>query len=411
MGPRRTVLMYAGDNFGLGHLRRCTRIASRLVREMPGTDAVLLTGLPLGCPFEIARGVDVIKLPSARKAAGGIYEPRTLGMDARRLIRVRTEIIRTVVRMLRPDLLLVDHLPVGVSGELLPVFEELEASTPVVLGLRDIIDDPETTRRRWHAQRVVAALNTHYDQVLIYGCPAVFDAVRSYGLDSDLRVPVRYCGYVGSDEAGEGTSGPGIARSPGQPRRVVITAGGGADGYPMMHACLAALRVANERVPVDPVFITGPYMPRENRELLEAEVRAFRGQVLWRVEAVSDLLETADLIICMGGYNTLLEAIRLGKRPLVIPRRGPSAEQRMRTRIFAERCLVREVEPESLTPEALARAILDSLSDETPRRTRLPDTDGLSSVVARLGILLERASARRRSPRPALVESAAGGTA
>ena len=386
--------MYAGDNMGLGHLRRCTRIASRLVRELPGTEVLVLSGLPLGCPFEIPPGVDVIKLPSARKIKTGVYGPRTLSMHHRDLIRLRTELVRSVLREVRPDLLLIDHLPVGVSGELLPLLPKLEASTRVVLGLRDIVDAPRVTRRLWREQGVFEALDAHFDEVLIYGCRELFDAAMHYHLHRDVHTPVRYCGYVCSDEVGEGAPAADRNRSHGDPRRVVVTAGGGQDGYPMMRACLEAIRIASEKTALDPVFVTGPFMPRDSRELLEASVP---GSVLWRVDALPDLLETADVILTMAGYNTLVEAIRLGKRPVVIPRAGPSAEQRIRARVFAERGLVHEVDPASLSPSSLADVIVECCHESAPRGV-LPAMDGLADAVASLAILLDSRSTDGRVP-------------
>jgi predicted glycosyltransferase len=393
------VVIYSGDNMGLGHLRRCTRIGSRLVRELPGTEVLVLSGLPLGCPFEIPAGVDVIKLPSARKIKTGVYGPRTLSMSHRRLIRLRTDLIRSVLDSVRPDLLLVDHLPTGVSGELLPLLPGLDSSTRVVLGLRDIVDDPEVTRRLWGEQGVFEALDAHFDEVLIYGCREVFDAARHYHLDREVRTRIRYCGYVCSDEVGEGVPSDVRTTSQGTPRRVVITAGGGEDGYPMMRSCLEALRLAAKHTELDPVFVTGPFMPRESRELLEAAVP---GSVLWRVDALPDLLETADVILTMAGYNTLVEAIRLGKRPVVIPRPGPSAEQRMRARVFAERNLVHRIGPGPVSASSLAGLILDCCHRSAPRGI-LPGMDGLADAVASLGMLLD---ARRSGPRAATAGAA-----
>jgi predicted glycosyltransferase len=384
--------MYTGDNMGLGHLRRCTRIASRLVRELPGTEVLLLSGLPLGCPFEMPSGVDVVKLPSARKITTGVYEPRTLSMSQRRLIRLRTDLIRSVLDAVRPDLLLVDHLPVGVSGELLPLLPTLDSSTRVVLGLRDIVDAPEVTRRVWREQGVFEALDAHFDEVMIYGCRDLFDAARHYHLDREVRTRVHYCGYVCSDEVGEGVPSNGRKRSRRTPRRVVVTAGGGEDGYPMMRSCLEALRLAAKDIELDPVFVTGPFMPRESRELLETSAP---GSVLWRVDALPDLLETADVVLTMAGYNTLVETIRLGKRPVVIPRSGPSAEQRMRTRVFADRNLVHEVDPTPLTPSSMAELILECCNNSAPHGV-LPAMDGLADAVANLGMLLDAGPTRRR---------------
>src|SRR3712207_7307257 len=47
----------------------------------------------------------------------------------------------------------------------------------IVLGLRDVLDDPISTRCEWHALDADAIVPRTYDQVWIYGDPRVFDPV------------------------------------------------------------------------------------------------------------------------------------------------------------------------------------------------------------------------------------------
>jgi predicted glycosyltransferase len=59
----------------------------------------------------------------------------------------------------------------------------------------------------------------------------------------------------------------------------------------------------------------------------------------------------------MAGYNTLSEVLSLNKRALVVPRAGPSAEQRMRAGLFANRGLLEMLDPSDLTPELMAQRL------------------------------------------------------
>ena len=86
-----------------------------------------------------------------------------------------------------------------------------------------------------------------------------------------------------------------------------------------------------------------------------------------------------------AGYNTLAEVLRVGRRALVVPRAGSSAEQRMRSQLFLERGLVDVVFPEELSPQRLAERMLDGLerNGSTTAAARV-DTSGLRNVAGHL---------------------------
>ena len=96
----------------------------------------------------------------------------------------------------------------------------------------------------------------------------------------------------------------------------------------------------------------------------------------------------ADLVITMGGYNTLMDTIWLGKRALVIPRKGPSTEQRTRATVFRNLGLVQTILPEDVTPRRLAGTILEQLDAKLSPHVSL-DFNGLSNVVRQMKKLLE----------------------
>jgi predicted glycosyltransferase len=93
-------------------------------------------------------------------------------------------------------------------------------------------------------------------------------------------------------------------------------------------------------------------------------------------------LNAADLVVSMAGYNTLSEILRFGKRVIVVPRPGPSAEQTMRARILAERGLIRIVEPDQLSARRLARVVQEELATDGPRQPNgTPRLQGVATVT------------------------------
>lgn len=390
-----SIVVYCGDTRGLGHFRRNMAIASRLVREIPGSGVLLLTSVPADV-FECPDGVDIVKLPALTKERDGSVKARKLGMEAEELKRLRVGIVDAVMREFSPDLMLVDHQPTGLWDELLPILRrarESHRAPCTVLGLRDILDDPRVTTRRWHRHGVYRSINQLYDAVLIYGSRKVFDTERHYRIDRRVSTSVAYCGYVcAADEFPQsGPSGHEV-RTDGR-KRVVIATGGGVDGYPTMKLCVDALRRLDPVLGIEAVCITGPLMGRDEIDDLRTQSSGLRLQVHRCVQQTQELFGAADLIVTMAGYNSVLEAVRMKKRTLLIPRTGPSAEQLIRSRILSDSGLVRTLAENERDPETLALRITESLAADPPTKT-LPDMDGLSTVVRRLTDLLSVRQAR-----------------
>src|SRR4029453_11011936 len=192
------VLLYSQDGLGLGHLRRTSAIAGALARAMPGAALLVAADSPAGQFFGSAHGHDQLKLPSIRKLAPGDWRPISLPLGFGEVHALRRALLRTAALRYRPDLLLVDHMPHGAMGELLPTLEALDrvGDTRIVLGLRDILDSPEVTGPVWRREGAMAALARHYDMVLVYGRQEVFDVAARYDFPSDVAGRLRYTGYL-----------------------------------------------------------------------------------------------------------------------------------------------------------------------------------------------------------------------
>jgi len=126
------------------------------------------------------------------------------------------------------------------------------------------------------------------------------------------------------------------------------------------------------------------------------------GQALTVMEFTPDLfsyLGAADLIVSMGGYNSICEILSLNQRAIIIPRVKPRTEQLLRVERFAAHGLLCMIHPNELTPARLCAEIATALDD---RRPVPPEAAGLdmngsvnaSRVIARL-LTGEQVSGRR----------------
>lgn len=386
------VMAYSHDGFGLGHLRRNTNIAARFVRQRPGSNVLLLVGCSVGSFFGSQAGVDFIKVPSIVKVAAEDWHPLNLRISPEKMKGLRASMIQKAAEVFRPDLFLVDHVPTGVWAELLPtlqMFREREDPPRTVLGLRDIVNAPDTVRELWRRENIYRAIRNHYDEVLIYGCPSVFDTASQYGLDVEFPGKITYCGYICSDEPHKTRKQMREELEIRKDKLVVVTAGGGRDGYPMLQVCLDALQLFGQDPPCEVILIAGPLMDPEQKARLQIQAEGLKVRMLSHVFDNLNYMNAADLVITMAGYNSLCEILRLRKKSLVLPRAGPSAEQIMRAKYFAERGLIDMIHPQDLSPKLLAKRVMAALErDDYPVDDEAIQLDGAARAAVHLSELL-----------------------
>ena len=103
------------------------------------------------------------------------------------------------------------------------------------------------------------------------------------------------------------------------------------------------------------------------------------------MDSVNDSLSyisAADLVISMAGYNTSVEILRMKKPAILIPRAGPSAEQRTRAKLFARKHWVDMIDPDEITPENLAQRITHHLRRPNANNPKeLPNLNGAAAAA------------------------------
>jgi len=377
-GPRR-VLLYAHDTYGLGHLRRNLAIARRLLEDRPRMRIVLASGSPVLSSFSLPRGLSVVALPPVEKVGAEEYQPLDRRLDIDLVRRARSAVIADVARRFAPDVFLVDHAPHGMKGELLPVFDVLQRwcpATRIVLGLRDVLDDPGVVRQLWQEQGVYETLKMVYDRILVYGSADVFDVRREYAMPPPVAARTSFCGYL-CPASLRAVPTPELA--PDGPF-VLGTAGGGGDGLAVLTATLAASR----ELGVGCLLVTGPLMaPAQRRRLVELAANVPGASVVEFVPDLADVMAGARAVVTMGGYNSLCELVGLRAPTVVVPRVSPRREQAIRAELFASRGLVRVALPGLGLAERLARELSQAIASPERKPVHL-DLGGLSRLAGLL---------------------------
>jgi len=386
-------LLYSYDALGLGHARRMTGIARAVLPVRPDLSALLVTCSPQIDALPVPPGLDYVKLPSARKLSTSEYVARTMRLEPDRLRDLRATILEEVARSFQPDFFLCDKSPSGLMGELAPTLDRLRAEAPntrMVLSWRDILDAPGQVRAEWRRNDVLSHIDRWYDEVWIFGDPALFDAREEYDLPRHLADRVRYVGYlspqVPADTIADAraeleTLAPGEA---GSGPIALVTVGGGEDGEMLLARWIAAAHAGLLPADLRSVIVTGPMMP-EDAQLRIASAAPASATVTRYIGGLEAYAAAADLVVGMAGYNTSCEVLGARTPAVLVPRASQRDEQKMRATRLAERGLVDTVDAAELAPDTLAAAAARALA----RGRRTADSglalDGYTRVVREIG--------------------------
>ena len=191
------ILMYSHDTYGLGHIRRSMAIASHLLG--PRVNILILTGSPIAGRFTFPEQIDFVRIPGMIKRTNEEYLPLSIKINARHALDIRKNIITATVKAFQPQLFIVDKEPLGLKREVLPALQWLRRSRPgtrTVLGLRDIMDDAQTTRHEWKEKGVYQILQDLYSEIWVYGNRELYDPISEYGIPDEVSSKIHFTGYI-----------------------------------------------------------------------------------------------------------------------------------------------------------------------------------------------------------------------
>ncbi len=383
----KRLLIYSHDSFGLGHLRRCRTIAHSLVDHRTDLSVLILSGSPIIGNFDFRPRVDFVRIPGVIKLRHGEYTSHSLDIGIEDALAIRGSIIRHTAEIFAPDIFLVDKEPLGLRGEVKETLTMLKAQgTPLVLGLRDVMDDPDQLNEEWKRKNAVPALRDLYDHIWVYGLRNVCDPLKGVTVPDSVREKATYTGYLRRGSA-NGSASAALETTVGNDPYLLVTTGGGGDGAGLIDWVLRAYE-HDPGIPHAALLVLGPFM----RTNLQAEFMDRVGR-LEKVHAITfdahveSLLAGAAGVVAMGGYNTFCEILSFDQRCLIVPRTVPRLEQYIRAKRAEELGLARMlVDDETRDPHQMARALRGLPNQPKPSEVHIPGLlDGLSIINGMMG--------------------------
>ena len=364
------ILIYCQHVWGLGHLFRILEIA----RALEDHDVVLVTGGPemtLPLPPNVRR----FQLPGLRMQA----DRRLIGTNGRLAEDIwpkRIARLHDLFRAEAPDVFVVELYPLGRTAfgrELDPLLENIRSGRlprcRVYCSVRDILvakRDPAA-----YEQRVCRSLNRWFDALLVHADPALIALDVTFRTLAAVKIPVVYTGYVARPPF-NGIGREALRRQSGlqeDEKLIVVSAGGGQSGYPLLSATLALQRQGMPPAGLRMALFTGPYLPEARRADLKAA--AGPGDVVRRFsDDFRGWLRAADLSISMAGYNTCMDVLTAGVPALVWPFAG-DREQPLRAARLAEKGWFSVLQDSDLAPGPLGMRIEAALTTRVCPANRL----------------------------------------
>jgi predicted glycosyltransferase len=340
---------------GSGHLARTLAIA-RAVAQGGGRPLVVTGGRPL--PHLDAATVETFQLPPVSIRDGdyaALLTPDGVPVDAA-YRAARAAALAAAVRGFAPDVVVTELWPFG-RRALAEEFRLALALAPQARAVCSARDIPEPPRKPGRAPEAHAALRARFAAVLAHGDPAVAPFALGWPQAAEIADLLRPTGYVAEP----------LPPPTGDAGEVLVAEGGGALGRRLLATAVEAARGGAR-----------PWRLRVGgADAAQAAARlaaGARGAPVIVEPAAADYrarLRTCAASVSLCGYNTAVDLLQTGAPAVLVPNvDGGEREQTLRARALAARPQFETLDPDDLTPAALAAAVARAL-----RKPRAPATD------------------------------------
>lgn len=317
LASKRRILFYVQDSWGLGHIRRMSKLA-RAVQD--SAEGLILCGhreagliIPEGCEY--------IRIPSLNvplsHGSGGVFwgRPSPWSMARTQAIEFRRRLIESAIAAFRPDVIVVENRPLGMMNELASILDSTDAVK--IFLTRGIMTHPSRVRQHYLDRDQERALRSCFDRIFVAADQRVWDIVAEYGLDAEIANKIDYVGYmseaVGAREIAEMRAARGVGADGCW---IVCSAGGGALGEGLVEA-FGSIAGALQGAAVD--IVHGPHSrlswpPAASASAARADIRIHK-----EYAALAVMHAAADVIVCPGGYNSMVECMEGGGWIVTMP--------------------------------------------------------------------------------------------
>ncbi|MDQ1159618.1 putative glycosyltransferase [Sphingomonas sp. SORGH_AS 950] len=396
IAQRRAIFFVFDGGVGLGHLRRLCRIAERMQGPF---SCLIVTGHRDAATWFVPETCEYVHLP----AWDGLIEERArywsrkpfLEVSVKEAVSIRRTMIAGIMNAFRPDVIFVDHLPLGARDELADVIEGAPGLKYLVT--RGVLNETEDLDALIFGGRAGAALAMKYDRIFVAADRRIVQFGEGRDLPAEVRAKIVETGYVARPISGCAIAERRAARGlHGNDVWVVASAGGGQTGEETIRASVALVK-DYPKFAFDIVIGPRSNLRLDNREL--AAKYGSRVRIHRTANDMSMLHAAADIVITAGGYNSILETIQGDAALICVPlRRSELDEQIKHARKLSEFIDIRVASTVAELPGEFAKSLAGRSKPTRDRRGEI-DMSGAEVIanIAMSDLALLPASSNARS--------------
>jgi len=358
------VAYYCQHVLGIGHLHRSLEICRALSKSYDTT--LILGGPPVDSDYGSLKTVQLPGLKMDREFNNLI--PCDPNVSLERVKELRKEQLYTYFTDHRPEIFITELYPFGRKAfrfELDPILssirENVLAPCRCFSSVRDILVEKKSGKIKFE-NRVIDTINRYFDGVLIHSDPKVLTLDTTFPRLAEITVACHYTGFISGTLLKTSTT-PTIRTAykiKESTRLIVVSIGGGNVGTELLESSIEAFHLINkDEQKYHMQLFCGPYCDDNIFKQLQAKAT---GSI--SVDRFTDnflgWLNTADLSISMGGYNTSMNLAKTGLPSLIYPF-NQNREQMIRAQCLSKILPISILSPEDLLPATLADKIVQQL--------------------------------------------------
>jgi predicted glycosyltransferase len=356
---KRALFFVFDGGTGVGHLRRLCCIARKLQGHF---SCLIVTGHRAAAHWFVPEECEYVHIPSwdsllPTKAKYWGRKP-FITLSEGDAIKLRKGMLSAIVKSFAPDVIFVDHLPLGANEELADIIKETQC--PKYLVTRGIQNETENLRGLIFGGAAHDYLENYYHKILVACDSNIFNFTQQYNLSPELSSKSFHTGYVIENVSQAMISKTREDRGlKGDDIWAVASAGGGQLGEALIER---TIKLAGSAPGIKFDIVLGP---RSNIRWDGAHRNAIHDGDNIRLHKGTGempyLHAGADLVISSGGYNSLLETLQGNAKILCFPVRKDRRDEQYRHATCLKKFVDIEVSTEVDDLPALFQGAVDSL--------------------------------------------------
>ena len=373
----RRLLYYLPNTTGVGHESRAIAVLTGLRSYLKKTEFLIVSSTKVPQEF-LRHNLELVRLPTLSNISTDNRQemtPRYLNnSNLADVLILRQSLLNTVFTSYRPDLLMIDHHPIGLEGEILPwlLHKRIAPNEFVTTYIsRGIIAKPAFIRPPYQrSQRGVDQISVGdlYDRFYVLeSFDRLSPEIRNTYTKSNFANRVRFLDRVTVKTKAELISSSDVSKIYQLPTDRLITANLGHNTLTssLIEAVVKGFTLLNTDQSMTLLIVLSPNVDSHTISHIQSRLASDRVIIRGFIPDLVDILNVSAVAICRAGYNTVAELDLTGCPALIIPEDYGSQEQVLRIGSLSKSAYS-VLMPELITPKRIAEALKKMLQE--PRR-------------------------------------------